>query len=230
MTIWTELARAATASGDEILLRQRGALYEIRYNGMELMSNLNHHSEDLLAAKALRKCPHPARQVLIGGLGLGFTLRAVLDHLGPEARVTVCELIPEIVAWNRGVLAPLAGHPLNDPRVRVITGDVQAHLAEVAGGYDVILMDTDNGPDLTVRPENGAIYGANGLAQVGRALKPQGLAAFWSATVSPDFEAALAGWDPGWTREDVALVSGRVDAMHHIYYAAPNAVALRLAS
>lgn len=218
MSLWTELDRATTAAGDEIILRQRDEIYEIRYNGFELMSNLNHVSEDQLAAKSLRYAGHRARRVLIGGLGLGFTLRAVLDHVGPDAEVTVCELIPEIVAWNRSVLAPLASAPLMDPRVRVIVGDVQAHLAETANHYDAILMDTDNGPDLTVRAQNEAIYGAGGLASVATALRPGGVAAFWSATVSPGFEAALSIFDPEWTRDDISLVSGRADAMHHIYF------------
>ena len=146
MTSWTPLARAGTASGDEIILRQRGDVFEICDNGIELMSNLNHQSEDQLALRSMRRMNFEARRILIGGLGLGFTLRAVLDLAPPDAEVTVCELIPEIVEWNRGPLAHLAGHTLDDPRTRVLIGDVQAHLAAIDRAYDMILMDTDNGP------------------------------------------------------------------------------------
>ena len=152
MTSWTILARAGTASGDDIILRQRGDVFEICYNGIQLMSNLNHQSEDQLALRSLRRMNFAARRILIGGLGLGFTLRAVLDLAAPEAQVTVCELIPEVVAWNRGPLAHLANSPLDDPRTRVLVGDVQTHLAQGRTDYDLILLDTDNGPDFLVRP------------------------------------------------------------------------------
>ncbi len=226
MTLWTTLARAGTASGDDILLRQRDEIFEIRYNGIELMSNLNHQSEDQLALRALRRLEFGARRILIGGLGLGYTLRAVLDLARPEAEVTVCELIPEIAAWNRGPLGPLARHPLDDPRTRLRIEDVQAHLAQARGVYDVILLDTDNGPDFIVRPENSGLYQSGGLAAVAGALAPGGLAAFWSATASPEFERTLAACPWSWIREDVALVPGRVDAMHHIYSCSRNAALL----
>lgn len=151
MTSWTILARAGTASGDDIILRQRGDVFEICYNGIQLMSNLNHQSEDQLALRSLRRMNFAARRILIGGLGLGFTLRAVLDLAAPEAQVTVCELIPEVVAWNRGPLAHLANSPLDDPRTRVLVGDVQTHLAQGRTDYDLILLDTDNGPEFIAK-------------------------------------------------------------------------------
>ncbi|GGE28388.1 Spermine/spermidine synthase [Gemmobacter megaterium] len=226
MNLWTTLARAETASGDDILLRQRGDLFEIRYNGIELMSNLNHQSEDQLALRAMRRMDFSARRILIGGLGLGYTLRAVLDLALPDAEVTVCELIPQVADWNRGPLAHLAGKPLDDPRARLVIGDVQAHLAQACGAYDLILLDTDNGPDFVVRPENTGIYQSGGLTSVARALTPDGLVAFWSATASPEFERTLASYPWAWLREDIALVPGRVDAMHHIYSCSRNAVLL----
>src|SRR5690606_26225492 len=103
-TIWTELARASTEAGDEILLRRRGTLHEIRFNGIELMSNLTWQSEAVLAERSLRRHGRADARVLIGGLGMGFTLRAALDGLDARAQVTVCELIPAIAAWNRGAL------------------------------------------------------------------------------------------------------------------------------
>lgn len=228
MTLWAELARAGNDAGDEILLRQRGGLYEIRYNGLELMSNINHQSEGVLAERALRLLGRPAGRVLIGGLGMGFTLRAALDGLDGVAGVTVCELVPEIVAWNRGPLAHLAGAPLEDPRVELCVGDVMEVLRARPGRYDVILMDTDNGPDTTVRPGNEGIYADPGLRHVHRALRPGGIAAFWSATCSPRFERRLNLLPWEWRRDDVQLIGGRVDAFHHIYFASDAAGALGL--
>ncbi len=220
MTLWTELARASTEAGDEILLRKRSDIYEIRFNGIELMSNIMWRSEAVLAERSLwrlRSAPEP--RVLIGGLGMGFTLRAALDLTGPDAEVTVCELIPAIAEWNRGVLAPLADHPLRDPRVQLRVMDVMDLFAESGPGFDVILMDTDNGPDFLVRDNNQRLYGQTGLNAVQEALRPGGIAAFWSAEISEAFEDRLneLGWD--WQREDVQLPGGRVDAFHHIYLA-----------
>lgn len=228
MTLWEDLARATNAAGDEILLRQRGTIYEIRYNGIELMSNLNHQSESVLAERALRLFGRRPREVLIGGLGMGFTLRAALNLLGPNARVTVCELVPEIVTWNHGRLSHLAGHPLSDPRVSIEIGDVTAVLARNPGRFDVILMDTDNGPDILVRETNGAIYAESGLSRSRDALTKGGIAAFWSAEIAPAFEARLSRQAWPWRRDDIALIPGRVNALHHIYFASDDAAALGL--
>lgn len=218
MTIWTELARASTEAGDEILLRRRGTLHEIRFNGIELMSNLTWQSEAVLAERSLRRHGRADARVLIGGLGMGFTLRAALDGLDARAQVTVCELIPAIAAWNRGALGALAGHPLRDRRVELRLMDVMDLLAASPDRFDLILMDTDNGPDFTVRPDNERLYARQGLAAVRRALRPGGIAAFWSAEISPPLEARLdeGGWS--WQREDVQLAGGRVDAFHHVYF------------
>ncbi|WP_225026778.1 spermidine synthase family protein [Xinfangfangia pollutisoli] len=222
MTLWTDLARASTEAGDDILLRRRGEIYEITFNGIELMSNLMWRSEAVLAQRTLRPLAWaPRPRILIGGLGMGFTLRAALDLLGPDARITVCELIPAIAAWNRGILAPLAGHALQDPRVDLQVTDVMDLFAPGAPRFDAILMDTDNGPDLLVRQDNGQLYAESGLNAVRRALRPGGIAAFWSAKISDPFEARLdeQGWD--WRREDVLLPGGRADAFHYIYIATP---------
>lgn len=219
MTLWNELDRAVTAAGDEIILRQRGEIHEIRFNGIELMSNISWRSEAVLAERSLRRCADPGASVLIGGLGMGFTLRAALDLLDRRARVTVCELIPAVADWNAGRLAHLAGHPLRDPRTDLRIMDVMDLLLTSPGAFDVILMDTDNGPDFTVRKDNSRLYAVAGLAAVRRALRPGGIAAFWSAEISDPFEARLDadGWD--WSREDVQLPGGRADAFHYIYLA-----------
>lgn len=219
MTLWMELARTANTAGDEILLRRKGDIYEIRFNGLELMSNLNHRSEAILAERSLRLHGRPVRRMLIGGLGMGFTLRTALDWLGEDAEVTVCELVPDIVAWNREHIGHLAGHPLRDRRVDLRTGDVQNLLRQAGSAYDVILMDTDNGPDFTVRQTNEAIYSACGLQSVQGCLAPGGIAAFWSATISQDFEERLDTLSWRWRRDDICLIGGRADAFHHIYFA-----------
>lgn len=219
MTLWTELARASNAAGDDIVLRRRDGIYEIRFNGLELMSNLNHRSETILAERSLRLHGRSVRRVLIGGLGMGFTLRTALDWIEREAEVTVCELVPEIADWNLRHIGHLADHPLRDPRVVLHIDDVQHVLRQRGDAYDVILMDTDNGPDVTVRETNDAIYSECGLRSVHRRLAPGGIAAFWSATVSAEFEDRLAALPWRWRRDDVCLVDGRADAFHHIYLA-----------
>jgi len=222
MEMWAELARAGNQAGDEIILRRRGDIYEIRYNGWELMSNFNHRSEVLLAERSLRLLGRPAKRVLIGGLGMGFTLGAALEYLGPDAKVTVCELIPEIVGWHDEHLGQLAGHPLRDRRVEIYLGDVMDVLRDRHATYDLILMDTDNGPDSTVRDANNQIYGHDGLGAVERSLKPDGIASFWSATISPKFETNLNARSRAWRRDDVLLAGGRADAFHYIYFLGPG--------
>ena len=219
MTLWTELARASNPAGDEINLRRKGDLYEIRFNGLELMSNINHRSETVLAERSLRLHGGTVRRILIGGLGMGFTLRAALDWVGDNTDVTVCEIVPEIVDWNRHHIGHLAGHPLRDRRVNLRVVEVQRLLKWHGSDYDVILMDTDNGPDFTVRKANKAIYGESGLEAVHRRLAPDGVVAFWSATASIDFEERLEALPWRWRRDDVSLISGRADAVHHIYFA-----------
>ncbi|MDH7788521.1 spermidine synthase [Ochrobactrum sp. 19YEA23] len=217
MAIWTELANAGNDAGDQILLRQRGDIYEIRYNGLELMSNINFQSEIVLAERSLRFLRQTPKRILIGGLGMGFTLRAALDYVPPETQITVCELIPDIIEWNRSFIGHLADHPLRDRRVELQIGDVMETLKQRPSTFDLILMDTDNGPDFLVREQNDAIYSGNGLAALGRALTPTGTASFWSATASSRFETMLDAEQWNWDRHDVCLISGRADAFHHIY-------------
>lgn len=218
MPIWTEIARTSNIAGDEILLRRRDEIYEIRYNGLELMSNINFQSETVLAERSLRLLNHSPKNILIGGLGMGFTLRAALDMLPADATVTVCEFVPEIVQWNRFSIGHLANYPLRDPRVKIVVGDVLQTLKSSPSKYDMILMDTDNGPDFLVRNENDAIYAEEGLFVATDALKPGGIASFWSATASHIFEELLGEMQLSWERHDVCLISGRADAFHFIYF------------
>lgn len=132
-------------------------------------------------------------RVLIGGLGFGFTLRAVLELLGEDGLVEVAELLPEVVAWNREHLAEVNGLLVDEPRVRVVLGDVyELMLKGEAERYDAILLDVDNGPVAMVQEGNGRMYQADGLAMIGRVLKPGGCVAFWSASGDPAFVRRLA--------------------------------------
>lgn len=214
----TELARAVMPDGGELVLCRRGEDYEIRCNGWELMSNRAHASEAALARLACARLDRGAR-LLIGGLGMGYTLRAALDALDASASLIVAELLPEVVAWNRGLLAPLAGRPLDDARVRVESRDVAAVLAEAPGGFDAVLLDVDNGPEAVMLPGNHRLYAADGLALIGAALRPGGVLAVWSADRSPGFEARLtaAGW--AWSAADVPARGAADDPLHTIYLA-----------
>jgi predicted membrane-bound spermidine synthase len=217
--IWTELARAETAGGDTIVLRQRGDIFDIRFNGWELMSSRNVASETALAEMVCRRIDRTAPRILIGGLGMGYTLRAVLDAVGPGAQVVVCELLAEVVAWNKGVLSPLAGHPLRDDRVTVLAKDVADVIAESDQRFDAILLDTDNGPDCIVHEANAVLYTTVGLSRLSRIIERDTVIGFWSATESRRFEDALesAGWE--WQRFRLFLRAPDEEPFHVVYLA-----------
>jgi len=177
---WEIVDRTAAPDGTELVLARRGAEWVIRVAGRTLMSSRVHGSEEALAAIALRGLA-ARRAVLVGGLGMGFTLRATLDRLPVDARVIVVELVPGLVAWNRGPLAALAGRPLDDPRVRLQQGDVGARLAEAKGAYDAVLLDVDNGPSALAHPTNASLYGDRGVRACAGALRAGGAVAVWSA-------------------------------------------------
>jgi spermidine synthase len=184
MLPWETIDRAHAPDGAELVLARRGGEWVIRASGRVLMSSRTHASEEALATLALARAP-AAKAVLVGGLGLGFTVRAALDLLPERARVTVAELVPAVVAWNRGPLAPLAGGPLEDPRVTVAEADV----ATVATGarWDAILLDVDNGPSPLAHAMNARLYGEAGLATFRGALRDGGVLAVWSAGADPTF-------------------------------------------
>jgi spermidine synthase len=142
-----------------------------------------------LAAERINGRPRP--RVLVGGLGMGFTLRAALDCFGPDARITVSEILTEIIDYNRGELGPLAGHPLDDPRAELHAGDVRQRL--LPGAWDAILLDVDNGPDALTVPGNASLYTERGMWQLGGALAPGGVAVIWSAFESPAFVRRVRG-------------------------------------
>lgn len=167
----------------ELRLHRRGDDFAITIPGRgELMNTRVHGSEKALAELTCARIGERERpRVLVGGLGVGFTLAAALDALGPEAEVVVAELVPEVVEWNRGELGAPSGRPLEDPRSVVHVGDVGELLRESASAFDAILLDVDNGPEGLVRRENDWLYTVEGLQAARRALRPQGVLAVWSA-------------------------------------------------
>ncbi len=186
MIPWTELGRA-TVPDDEtpLVLVRRDEEYVIRVGHTPLMSSRMHDSEDALAAGACERLASLENaRVLVGGLGMGFTLGAALRALPASAQVVVAELVPEIVDWNRGPLADLADCPLDDPRVLVHIGDVGDLLRAASATFDAVLLDVDNGPDGLTRAANNRLYSAAGLRDAARALRPAGVLAVWS--VAPD--------------------------------------------
>jgi spermidine synthase len=189
---WVVLDRATAPGGEELLLRRRGAAFEIRIGGRELMSSRGFASEQEMARLACAAIGRRAApRVLIGGLGMGYTVRAALDALRPDAKLVVAELVAAVVAWNRFPLAPLAGAPLADPRVVVREADAAAVLRDPGGRFDAILLDVDNGPDWVTVAANAWLYAAEGLAAARAALAPGGVLAVWSADPSPAFLARL---------------------------------------
>ncbi len=178
------LLGVAQASGDrrELRLYRRDEEFSIRAGNCELMNSRLHGSEDALgelACAGIADCPRP--RVLIGGLGMGYTLRAVLDGLSARGQVIVAELIPAVVAWNRGPLGDLAGHPLRDDRVTVREVDVARILRAEQRAHDAILLDVDNGPKGLTRSGNDWLYAQGGLSAAFAALRPGGVLAVWSA-------------------------------------------------
>ena len=174
MLPWIHLATATATDGDRLRLLRRGDEFSIRLGGgNELMNSRLGHSEEALARLALtRLSGRPAPQVLIGGLGMGFTLRAAQAAAPPDARLVVAEIVPELVGWAGQHMASVFGDCLADPRVRVETRDVGAMIREATGQFDAILLDVDNGPDGLTRPGNQALYHENGLGAARRALAP----------------------------------------------------------
>jgi spermidine synthase len=189
-----EIDRARSPNGGELVLYRRGDEFTVAVDGLELMGSRSHASEEQLATiacKGLRKTREA--RVLVGGLGLGYTARAALDALGPDARVDVAELSPDVIRWNRGVLGPLANAPLEDPRLTVIEGDVAQIIEGAADLYDAILLDVDNGPAALCAESNARLYNAKGLARSQRALHAKGVLAIWAAGEDARFTERLKG-------------------------------------
>jgi spermidine synthase len=186
------LGQALSRDGTVVKLMRRSNEYVIFANGKNLMSSRMHGSEEALATFACRRARMLEQpKILIGGLGMGFTLRAALDLLPLDADVVVAEIVPAVVEWNRGALGPLARHPLKDTRVRVEIDDVAITLSSRSAQFDAVLLDVDNGPAAFAGLNNAGLYDDIGIAAVFRALKIDGTLGVWSAREDRKFEQRL---------------------------------------
>jgi len=194
MRPWVELGVARVPDDGGVLrLMQRGDEFSIMAGSIELMNSRLSGSEEALATSTNeRLAGRPAPHWLIGGLGMGFTLRAALAILGRDATVTVAELVPEVVAWARGPLAHIHGDSLDDPRVTVFEGDVAKAINPMRERYDAILLDVDNGPEGLMRRANDDLYDSYGLREAYAALKPGGVLSVWSSAPHPAFARRLS--------------------------------------
>ena len=198
------LATAQVPGGEELKLYRHDRDHMIVLGHNELMSTRKWGSEEALATMAFERVQGARRpSFLIGGYGMGFTLRAALRVLPENADVTVVELVPEIIEWARGPMAELTAGCLDDPRVRLVIGDVGDAIDAGRGGYDAILLDVDNGPDGLTRAGNDGLYSHAGLAAAKAALRPGGILAVWSAAPDKAFARRLAS--AGFAVEEVAV-------------------------
>ena len=192
MKAWELLGETSAPDGTDIRLTRRDDEYVILANGKPLMSSRLHGSEEALATLGCMETrAQESPRVLVGGLGMGFTLRAVLDVLPSTASVIVAELVPAVIQWNRDSLAALAGYPLRDPRVRIEVADVGMTLRQNHGRFDAILLDVDNGPAAFTVGVNAGLYDNSGVAAAYAALCPRGTLAVWSAWEDRKFEQRL---------------------------------------
>jgi spermidine synthase len=217
------IATAKAPEGEELRLMRRGKDFMIVLDRNELMNSRMSGSEESLATMTAERLGVRAGQNwLIGGYGMGFTLRAALAALGPHATLTVAELVPEIVAWARGPMAELTAGCLDDPRVTVVVADVADLIARTRGSYDAILLDVDNGPDGLVRPVNDRLYNPAGLAAARAALNPGGVLAVWSAAKDAVFANRLRKAGYAVDEVQVRARSNGKGARHTIWFAVPR--------
>lgn len=225
MNRWVRLGTAGVpGSGGELRLMQRGLEFSIFAGSIELMSTRLNGSEQALAsitcARVMERTPRP--HILIGGLGMGFTLRSALAALGPNATVTVAELVPEVVAWARGPLAGVYDKSLSDPRLKIFKGDVGEMITGGQPGYDAILLDVDNGPAALTCAGNDDLYNADGLRNAQKALLPGGILAVWSAAPDPAFTQRLRA--VGYSVEEHRVrANGRRSGSRHVIWLATKA-------
>lgn len=206
--------------GGTMTLHRRGGEFSIRIDGEELMNSRAHGSEEALAELACgRVGSRPRPRVLIGGLGMGFTLAAALAVLDEDARVVVAELVPKVIEWNRDMLSTLAGSPLDDGRSEVVQGDVGEAMRAGHGSFDAILLDVDNGPEPLTHEGNVWLYSSQGLEAAFEALRPGGVLAVWSAGPDEGFRRRLKG--VGFKVEEVASRARGVrgGARHRVWLA-----------
>jgi spermidine synthase len=224
MIPWSVLDTAQVpGGGGELRLKQRGAEFSIMLDHNELMNSRLSGSEEALATIACEKIRRrKTPRILIGGLGMGFTLRAALVALGPDARIVVAELVPAVVAWARGPMAEVFGASLTDPRVSIREADVGEVIRSDAAAFDAILLDVDNGPEGLTRKANDALYDLKGLGGARAALRPGGVLAVWSSGPNPKFTWRLR--KAGFEVEEVrARANGSRGGARHVIWIATRA-------
>lgn len=209
---------AQVPGGEELRLFRRGGDFMIVLDRNELMNTRMSGSEEALATMTCARLgSRRAPQLLIGGYGMGFTLRAALEVLDADASVTVAELVPEIIEWARGPMEELTANCLDDPRVVLVKQDVALLIGAASSGYDAILLDVDNGPDGLTRRANDRLYSMRGLHAAKTALKPDGILAVWSAERDPAFTQRLK--DAGFAVAEVGVrARGNGKGAHHIIW------------
>ena len=221
MIPWLQLDTARVPGADvQLRLMQRGAEFSMRLGQNELMSSRLSGSEEALATLACRRIEAVKRpHLLIGGLGMGFTLRAALAVLGSDARIMVAELVPAVIGWARGPMADIFGDSLDDPRASIREADVVDVIRSHDSAFDAILLDVDNGPEGLIRKANDALYDLKGLNAIRRALRPGGVLAVWSSGPNPLFSKRLgaAGFDVN--EVAVRATTKRSGARHVIWFA-----------
>jgi spermidine synthase len=218
MIPWVQLDTAKVPGGDEFKLMQRGDEFWIMVGTNPLMTSRMSGSEEVLAeVTCMPLAGKPGASVLIGGLGMGFTLRRALAILSADAKVTVAELVPGIITWARGPLTPVFKGCLDDPRAEIVEADVGKVIAGAKASYDAILLDVDNGPEGLSRPGNDRLYGAAGLAAAKAALKPKGVLAVWSAHPDEAFTRRMK--QAGFAVEEVkARAHGKRGGSRHLIW------------
>jgi len=217
---WSLIDTARVPGGGELRLMRRGAEFSIMSGSTELMNSRLGGSEEALATLTCARLEdRRAPRILIGGLGMGFTLRAALSRLGADAQVVVAELVPSVVSWARGPMAEVFGGSLEDPRVTLREADVGDLITPARPGFDAILLDVDNGPEGLTRPANDRLYGAPGLDAARRALNPGGIFSVWSSGPDRAFTRRLR--QAGFAVEEVTVrAKGRRGARHVLWVAA----------
>lgn len=221
MIPWLQIDTARVPGADvELRLMRRGTEFSMMLGQIELMNSRLSGSEEALATLACRRIEGVKRpHLLIGGLGMGFTLRAALAMLGSEARIMVAELVPAVIAWARGPMADVFGESLDDPRASIRQADVIEVIQSHPSAFDAILLDVDNGPEGLIRRANDALYNLKGLRAIRRALRPGGVLAVWSSGPNSSFSRRLrdAGFDVN--EVGVRATAKRSGAHHVIWFA-----------
>lgn len=217
-----EIPGTASEGGGQLKLFQRGEEFSIMLGSNELMNSRLSGSEEALAALAHERVGERMdAHILIGGLGMGFTLRAALKLFRAEARMTVAELVPAVIAWAQGPLAPIFGDSLGDPRARIAEQDVSDLITQASADYDAILLDVDNGPDGLTRASNDKLYSAVGLGRARKALRPGGILLVWSSGPDAAFTRRLR--DTGFsTEEHVVRATRSGKGARHVIWTAQS--------